>query len=195
MKNTTIIFCTILSITLFGCINRKDYNSNSQISISLDKNLIDNYRVIKNRNIQFAPPTKWERLQDSVMQNEFLLIDNKLQNLDLKLYEVYTDTFKQNLMIISITTGENNLDSIYKYVYLNQASNKKNSFVQFYNNDFIIDQYLLKDELKRNFKILFKNKSFQNLIQVDFVLLNENIDSLGMRKIESSLASFKQVTI
>ena len=195
MKKRIIIFCALFSTTFFSCNSRNDKYSNSKISISLDNLLIDNYRLIKDRNIQFAPPSKWEKLEDSVINNAFSLLENKLQNLELKPHEIYADTFKQNLMIISITNEENNLDSIYKSVYLNQASSNKNSFVQFSNNGLIVDQYVIDDKLKRNFKILFKNKFNQNLIQVDFVVFKEKIDSLEMRKIESSLASFKQVTL
>ncbi len=194
------IIMTIIGVVyLTGCENKQaGENSLKQIQFNIDPKALGEEVIDSLFNISFKPPVEWKLLSSKLFKEFTVKADAQTNQNDpisfVHRYIFTDDSLKCLLNVSQIkfrdkdTTKEFQSAEYEKALY-KKFGKEKLKRAEFLKEDLPVIQYMLNEEGKVNFKILFYNKAGE-LIQFDYVT-DFSVYPKEIKAIESSIGSIQ----
>lgn len=196
IKKFLIVFVFILS---FFCSNQEKNSSQDVSELDFDVDSTKLEPTIQNKDlcIQFSSPKGWTLISQDIFEefskrNQIAHIENS--GFSFKPISIFLNQESESLLYVSLIHGLEDTSTAkliekYKGVIIT-------NFTPFKSGDFLKDnilfvQFLIQDEERVNFKLLFINNKNQ-LIQFDYIIPNKSYLS-ELKAIESSIGSIQLI--
>jgi len=183
-----------LLVILVFC-SRENKNSSEEIAemgFEVDSTKLELTSYNQDLGIQFNAPREWKPIHRSLFE-EFSKQSSTifLEGNDFNVSPIFIFLNQQNNSFLYISQFQNLEDStgLKKYKDLIQGILSPTKVGDFLKDNIIFTQYLIQDEKRINFKLLFFNSQNQ-LIQFDYIVPNDCYLS-ELKAIESSIGSIR----
>lgn len=180
---------------LIACEERTDSGNSSldEVLFTVDRNLLGNKIINETNSIEFYVPKLLTQSENNFKSIEDQLNAYLTEEIDFTLQYVWTDSMKENSLLVSkiILPAELINDPIENYSELlrNTGLYHKAAHTKFLKDGMVISQFITNHNNYVIIKIIFQPRETK-LIQFDYIFNKENYKQ-EVRSIESSIGSIK----
>jgi len=194
------ILCRSLIIVIISFLlscSKQDKASPPQVTeltFEVDSTKLELASVDQNLGIQFNAPKGWTPITQSLFvkfSKQDSTIFLKGTHFMINPSSIFLNKDDKSLLYISQIQGIGDSTSVDKYKDLIQRNFSPTKVGDFFKENILFTQYLIQDEIRINFKLLFFNSNKQ-LIQFDYIA-PKNAYVLELKAIESSIGSIKLI--
>lgn len=197
----SIINCICKGILIFTSLFIFCTNKDSDIpelTFNIDSTLLGSNFISENFNLEFRPPLNWETISESLslkLKEKLNDINKANDEFELKVYNIFFDKESESLCSISqfknlsIKSTLNKVMQRYKEYLTKHMSHASVRETDFIKDRIHFFQFLIQDNQKVNFKLIFSNKN-HDVLQIDYVVPVVQY-ARKVRDIESSIGSIQ----
>ena len=191
------LIITLISFLLFCSKQNKTSSPEvTELAFEVDSTRLELTRHDQYLGIQFNSPKGWT-LTPKTLFEAFSKQESStfLEGSDFKIspISIFLNQEKKSILYISQMHGFQDSTSVDKYKDLIQRIFSPNKVGDFFKDNILFTQYLIQDENRVNFKLLFFNSKNQ-LIQFDYIVPN-NFYISELKAIESSIGSIHLINV
>ena len=189
-------WATFVVILILFCSSQEKNQTEktAELTFDVDSTKLEKTTFVHDIGVQFNAPKEWTRISTSLFE-EFSKHSSMilLEGNDFAVNPISIFLNKENNNVLFLSQLEVFEDStiVNKYKDLIQIKFSPTKVGNFIKDDIIFTQYLIQDENRINFKLLFFNSKNQ-LIQFDYIISRESYLS-EIKAIESSIGSIKLI--
>lgn len=200
MSRIFFIFILSLSLSLFSCFKNQQEKKPAELYFEIDNSKLGDTITDDSLQITFRAPKYWnplEKKQADIFWAKMDSVNRLSSDVLIKPKHIFVDSAANCfLMVSSVALGTTSSDSVeIANIYNSLLSNQFKDFIlkkgEFYKENILMTQYVIKDEAKTVLKLFFNTKP-QKLVQFDYFILSNYENEI--KTIESSIGSITKQT-
>jgi hypothetical protein len=198
MNTKTLIFFFVALFFLFSC---KKNESNSNLAIfdavfDVDSNLLNVSPITDSSlNFKITPPKNFEKVEESTKFSKDFSVN--INNSKI-IYKYINKNDSSLMLVLDISNSKinflENLRVNYQKVFNKENTWKNIQYQDFIYKDFLINQYILQNELATNFTLLCYKNGIRKLPLFGIIfVLNQRTSKNTLKSVESSIGTLNKL--